>query len=157
VNRTEVSAFVILCMADLIDSLQTSQDFLRRDPLSCAWGRFRSLNRLNREKRTESDASSRTLMTLIVLVTTGLLACAFYIYVLCQWTLDANGNRAPRLPIDGRSDGTRKNKRLYVVGSRKIPWNESERIAYRKIVNSLSSRNRRRTLRKCSGTKSGAR
>lgn len=38
-----------LCMADLIDSLQTSQDFLRRDSLSCACGGGDSLNRLNRE------------------------------------------------------------------------------------------------------------
>jgi hypothetical protein len=134
----------MLCMADLIDSLQTSQDFLRRDSLSCAcWGgRFRSLNRLNREERTESRALSRRPMTLIVLATTGLLACAFYIYVLCQWMRDANGKRTPRAPIAGQSDTAQENKRPYIVGSRKIDWNESERIAYRKVANSLSSRNR---------------
>jgi hypothetical protein len=105
-------------------------------------GRFLSLNRLNREERTESHVLSREPMTLIVLATTGLLACAFYVYVLCQWMRDTNGKRAPRPPIDGQSDGTQENKRPYIVGSRKIDWNESERIAYRKIANSLSWRNR---------------
>jgi hypothetical protein len=33
-----VPVLVKLCMADLIDSLQTSQDFLRRNSLGCACG-----------------------------------------------------------------------------------------------------------------------
>src|SRR5713226_7080089 len=108
-------------MANLIHSLQTSQDFLRRDSLSCACGgRFRSSNRLNEEERTESHALSHRPMTLIVLATTGLLACGFYIYVLCQWMRDTNDKRTPRPPIDGQSDGTQENKRPYIVGSRKI-------------------------------------
>lgn len=81
-------------------------------------------------------------MTLIVLATTGLLACAFYIYVLCQWVRDVNGKGTPRPRIDGQNNGTQENKRPYIVGSRKIDWNKSERIGYRKIANSLSSRNR---------------
>jgi hypothetical protein len=81
-------------------------------------------------------------MTLIVLATTGLLACAFYIYVLCQWVRDVNGKGTPRPRIDGQNNGTQENKRPYIVGSRKIDWNESERIGYRKIANFLSSRNR---------------
>lgn len=156
-------------MANLIDSLQTSQDFLRRHSLSCVyWGRFRSLNRLNQEERTESDALSRRPMTLIVLATTCLLACAFYIYVLCQWMRDTKGKRTTPPPIAGQSGGTQENKRLYIMGSRKnterhdspdvsshrvprmiwlsrgrgLGWNESERIAYRKIASSLSLRKR---------------
>lgn len=106
-------------------------------------------------------------MTLIVLATTCLLACAFYIYVLCQWMREANGKRTPRPPIDGQNDGTKENKRPFIIDSRKtadrhssdvgshrVPrmvrqshshereWNASERIAYRKIATSLSSRNR---------------
>jgi hypothetical protein len=128
-------------------------------------GRLRSLNRLNRENRIE--CLSRGPMTLIVLATTGLLACAFYIYVLCQGMRDANGKRPTRSPIVGQSEGTQENKRPYIFGSRKnaeghdspdvsshrsrrmtglsrgrvLGWNESERMAYRKIANSLSSRN----------------
>jgi hypothetical protein len=164
-----VPVLVMLCMADLIDSLQTSQDFLRRDSLSCACGgRFRSSNRLNEEERSESHALSRRPMTLVVLATTVLLACGFYIYVLCQWMRDTNGKRTPRSRIDGQSEGKQENKRLYVIGSRKIAesqdrsdiasrrapsitwlsgrrgldWNESERIAFRRITDSLSSRKR---------------
>src|SRR6266403_5411816 len=106
-------------------------------------------------------------MTLIVLATACLLACAFYIYVLCQWMRDANGKRTTRSPIVGQSEGTQENKRPYILGSRKsaerrdspdlsshrsrrmtglsrgrvLGWNESERMAYRKIACSLSSRN----------------
>jgi hypothetical protein len=81
-------------------------------------------------------------MTLIVLATTGLPACAFYIYVLCQWMRDADGKMTARPRMNGRSDGAQENKRPYIVGSRKVDWNESERIACREIANSLSSRNR---------------
>ena len=59
-------------------------------------------------------------MTLIVLATAGLLACAFYIYVLCQWMLEANGKRTLRPPFDGQSDGTHQNKRPYIMVSRNI-------------------------------------
>src|SRR5258708_34311163 len=144
------------CLAYLIHSLQTSQDFRRRDSLSCPWcGRLRSFNRSNRAQRTESHSLYRGPMTLIVLATTCLLACAFYIYVLCQWMRDGNGKKTPRPPMDGQSTGTQENKRPYVMGSwktaergdrsdvtsqraarrgglsrrRGIGWNESERIA----------------------------
>jgi hypothetical protein len=52
----------------------------------------------------------------------------------------AMGHLVPE--IDGQNNGTQENKRPYIVGSREIDWNESERIGYRKIANSLSSRNR---------------
>jgi hypothetical protein len=106
-------------------------------------------------------------MTVIALATTGLLACAFYIYVLWQWMRDGNGGGTNRLPFDGSSDGKQANKRPYIVASRKIAerrslrrkvaqgfaddrlarrraigWNESERIAYRKIASSPSLRKR---------------
>ena len=107
-------------------------------------------------------------MNLIVLVTTGLLACAFYIYVLCQWVRDAKGKRT-RLPrIDGQGEGSQEDKRPYVVGTRKIAerhgasdgssqraptmaglyggreggWTECERTAYEKIASSVSLRTR---------------
>src|SRR5258708_444983 len=48
----------MLCMANLIHSLQTSQDFLRRDSLSCGRGGAIpfALNRLNREEPTDRIA-----------------------------------------------------------------------------------------------------
>jgi hypothetical protein len=122
---------------------------------------------VDREERFESHAPARGPMTLIVLATTGLLACAFYIYVLCQWMRDARGERTPPSPMVGQSGGTQEHKRLYIMASRKtadrhnsdvesykVPrtvrqshgrqpeWSVSERIAYRKIANSLSSRKR---------------
>jgi hypothetical protein len=108
-------------------------------------------------------------MTLIVLATTGLLACAFYIYVLCQWMRDTNGKgwRTSPPPIAGQSGATQQNNRVYIIGSRKyaqrhgpdvssrritkmigisrggeLDWNESERVAYQKIASSLSLRKR---------------
>src|SRR6266576_3386750 len=106
----------MLCMAKLIDSLQTSQDFLRRHSLCCRrWGTIHSLNRLTREEQNESRALSRGPMTAM----TGLLACAFHVYVLCQWMRDMRGKRTARPAIDGPSDGAQTNKRPYVMGSRK--------------------------------------
>jgi hypothetical protein len=107
-------------------------------------------------------------MNLIVLATTGLLACAFYIYVLCQWMRDAKGKRTPVPRIDGLGEGAQENKRPYIVGTRKIGerhgasdgslqraprmaglygsreggWTECERIAYQKIASSVSLRKR---------------
>src|SRR5260221_14041409 len=107
----------MLCMANLIDSLQTSQDLLRRHSLCCRrWGAIRSLNRLAREEQNESRALSRGPMTLIVLAMTGLPACAFYVYVLCQWMRDTRGKRTARQEIVGPSDGAQTNKRPYVMG-----------------------------------------
>jgi len=134
--------------------------------LSSVGGAIRSLNRLALEEQNESRALSRGPMTLIVLAMTGLLACAFYVYVLCQWMRDTRGKRTARQAIDGPSDGSQTNKCPYVMGSRKnaerhdspdvsayratrmtglsrrggLGWNESERIAYQKIANSLSLR-----------------
>ena len=160
----------MLCMANLIDSLQTSQDFLRRHSLCCPrWGTIRSLSRLTREEQNESRALSRGPMTLIVLAMTGLLACAFYVYVLCQWMRETRSKRTARPAIDEPSDGPQTNKRRYVMGSQKnaarhdspdvssyratrmtglsrrrgLGWNECERIAYQKIATSLSLRKRR--------------
>ncbi len=108
-------------------------------------------------------------MTLIVLAMTGLLACPFYVYVLCQWMRDTRGKRTARPAIDGPSDGAQTNKRPYVMVSRKnaeghdrpdvssyratrmtglfrcrgLGWNKSERIAYQKIATPLSLRKRR--------------
>lgn len=113
-------------------------------------------------------ARLRGVMTLIVLVI-GLLACAFYIYVLYQWMRDANGKRTRHRLIAERGEGTKENKRPYIIGPRKIAdrgydrdmatqgasiltgfsgrrglgWNERERIAYQRIVSSLSLREKR--------------
>src|SRR5258706_15966015 len=107
-------------------------------------------------------------MTLIVLATTGLLACCFYVYVLCQWMRDTKSKRTRPPAIAGQSGATQENKRPYILGSQKsaerhdspdvsshrsrritglsrgrvLGWNESERMAYRKIASSPSSRNR---------------
>ncbi len=128
-----------------------------------------SLNRLTREEQNESRTLSRGPMTLIVLAMTGWLACAFYVYVLCQWMRDTRGKRAARPAIDEPSDGAQTDKRPYLMGSRKnaerhdsldvssyratrmtglsrrrgLGWNESERIAYQEIATSLRLRKRR--------------
>ena len=163
-----LSACACRVVHDLIHSLQTSQDFLRRHSLCCRWwgGRSRSLSRLDREQRTESHALSRGPMTLIVLATAGLLACAFYIYVLSEWMRDANGKKTTGHPIAEQRDGPQGNKRPFIISTRKIAerdnssditshraprmrgpsrrrgqsWNESERIAYQKIARSRSLR-----------------
>jgi hypothetical protein len=106
-------------------------------------------------------------MTLIVLVTAGFLACAFYVYVLWQWMRDANGKRTHPPAMDEKENGARENK-PYIVGSgqvaerregsdlrphrdsrmtglsrrRGLGWTESERIAYQKIASSMSLRKR---------------
>jgi len=106
-------------------------------------------------------------MNLIVLAATDLLACAFYIYVLCQWMRDAKGKGTPVPRIDGQGAGSQEDKRPYVVGTRKIAeghgsdcnsqraprmaglyggreggGTECERIAYEKIASSVSLRKR---------------
>lgn len=101
-------------------------------------------------------------MTLMVLATTCLVACAFYIYVLCQWMRDTKGKRTTGFSIDRRGGGAKEKNRPYIMGSRKVAdvkshrvpkmtelsrsrgrgRNESERIAYQKIASSLSLRKR---------------
>jgi hypothetical protein len=108
-------------------------------------------------------------MTLIVLVATGFVACAFYVYVLWQWMRDANGKRTPPRAMDETKNGAKENK-PYIVGSGEVAerrersglrphrasrmkgtWRfrvhalsrtESERMAYQKIASSLSLRKR---------------
>ena len=106
-------------------------------------------------------------MTLTVLVTTGLLVCAFYLYVLYQRTRDAKGPSATRHSIGTQTDATPKPKQPFImrpgkIGERipsdvtshraprlaKLPrdreagWNASERIAYQRIASSLILRKR---------------
>ena len=107
-------------------------------------------------------------MTLSILATIGLLVCAFYVYVLCQWMRDTKSKRPFQRRIHGQSGGTKEIKHPYIISSRKIEekrhrsdetsrrtprmtelskgrglgCNGSERIAYKKIVSSLSSRKR---------------
>jgi hypothetical protein len=107
-------------------------------------GRFRWLSRWNREQRTEPHALSRGPMTLIVLATTGLLACAFYIYVLCQWMRDTNGKRTPRRSVDRQSGGTRQNKRLYVIGSGKFAEKQDHSLTRSDRVPRMVERSRGR-------------
>jgi hypothetical protein len=111
---------------------------------------------------------SRGPMTLILLATTGLLACAFYAYVLYQWMRDTNGTRTTRRAGDRGTEGKQATKRPYVVssreaadsqdrsgvrshrapmvvkrsGDREAEWNATERIAYQRIASSLASRKR---------------
>ena len=61
-------------------------------------------------------------MTRIALATTCFLACAFYIYVLCQWMRDTNGNRNRRRRIDAigaEAPESQPSRRLHVVQQRK--------------------------------------
>jgi hypothetical protein len=105
-------------------------------------------------------------MTLIVLVAIGCLACVFYLYVLYHWIRDTDRKRIPHSVSAEESDRRQESKRLYIMDSQKIAdkrdrsdvstyrtpsttvlagrrgWHESERIAYHKIVTSLSLRKR---------------
>ena len=89
--------------------------------LCLSWGRLRSFNRFHREERTESYALSPFPMTLMVLATTCLVACAFYSYVLCQWMPDTKGKRTTRFSIDRPGGGAKEKNRPYIMGSRKWP------------------------------------
>jgi hypothetical protein len=107
-------------------------------------------------------------MTLIVLATTGLLACAFYLFVLCQWMLDAKRQNRTRRSMGTQNNATPETQRPFVMRSGKIGetapsdvtshraprvvklprgreagWNATERIAYQRIASSLILRNRR--------------
>ena len=102
------------------------------------------------------------------MATTGLLACAFYVYVLCQWMRDTNGRRTLRRVVDRGIKDEKEMQRPYIVGSRKIgesqnqssvrphgvpkvakssvdresEWSATERMAYQRIAGSLSLRKR---------------
>jgi hypothetical protein len=107
-------------------------------------------------------------MTLIVLATIGLLACAFYLYVLCQWMRDAKRQNRTRRSMGTQTDATPKTKRPFILRTGKIGetalsdvtshraprvvklprdreagWNATERIAYQRIASSLILRKRR--------------
>ena len=118
----------------------------------------------------ESDSTLylRNTMTVIVLATTGLLACAFYLYVVCQWMREAKRQNRTRRSMGRQTDATPETKRHFVTRSgrigettpsnvtahrvpravklprdRKAGWNATERIAYQRIARSLSLRTRR--------------
>jgi hypothetical protein len=106
-------------------------------------------------------------MTVIVLATTGLLACAFYLYVLCQWMRDAKRQNRTRSSMGTQTDATPETKRPFIISSGKVGgtapsdvtshrapraakltrdreagWNAIERIAYQRIAGSLILRKR---------------
>ena len=74
-------------------------------------------------------------MTPIVFATTGLLACAFYIYVLCQWMRDANGKRrrTSSPPVAGQRGARQQNNRVYMMGSRKHAQRHSPDVRSRAL------------------------
>jgi hypothetical protein len=76
-----VPVFVTSYVAALIDSLQTSQDFLRGGSLSCVCRGDDCVHSIDSIEKSElkSYALSPFPMTLMVLATTCLVACAFYI------------------------------------------------------------------------------
>ncbi len=101
-------------------------------------------------------------MTVIVLAAVGFLACAFYLFVLFQWTRDTK-RKVTR--VGDATGDTSENKRPQVVGSQRTVekrdpsaersrrfqrmrgrsrgcgpgCNECERIAYEKVARSLRS------------------
>lgn len=99
-NRSLTDCLCQLRMADLIDSLQSSQDFLRRYSLRClVVGTIPFVKSIEARRANRMDALSHGPMTVIVLATTGLLACAFRIYVHISGygTRMARGHLVPEL------------------------------------------------------------
>jgi hypothetical protein len=117
------------------------------------------------ESGTERHASFPRVMTDIVLAAVGFLACAFYILVLFQWTVDTKRKTATRSAEDDVAGETSAKKRPQLVASLKTPeeqdrfsgksrsiqgmgersricgpgCNECERIAHEKVAWSLRS------------------
>ena len=151
----------------LTKSLCIAQDFLTAIWLcwSSEQGPFRGSHSSKWWKRHRPDASFPQAMTVIVLAAVGFLACAFYIFVLFQWTRDTKRKTATRSAEDDVAGETSAMKRPQLVGSRKTPeehdrfsgksrsilstgdrsrvcgpgCNECERIAYEKVARSLRS------------------
>jgi uncharacterized membrane protein YccC len=102
-------------------------------------------------------------MTLIVLATICLLACAFLLFVLFQWTRDTKRKTTARTAVDDAAGEASEEKRPRIVASRRtsekqnrlsrmsrfVPskreqsrgcgpgCNECERTAYEKVARSL--------------------
>jgi hypothetical protein len=95
-------------------------------------------------------------MTLIVLVAVGFLACAFFLFVLFQWTRDT---KRKTTTVSATAGATSEKKGPQVVGSQRTArkhdrfsgrpgmrersrgcgpgCNERDRMAYEKVANSL--------------------
>src|SRR5258708_19801842 len=58
-------------------------------------------------------------MTLIVLATVCLLACAFLLFVLFQWTRDTKRKTTARTAVDDAAGETSEKKRPQIVSSRR--------------------------------------
>ena len=163
--------FSCYAWTNLIHSLQTSQDFLRRDSLSCPCRgeRFRSLNRVASSiadgiaslvpRANDSDRLSNDLFAGMRF----LHLCPTSMDARWEWQKDnafphcwtKRGGTRDEAPLhlgfpeecgrgnspDMSSDGVRRMSGLSRGDGRS--WKESERIAYRRIASSLSSRNRR--------------
>jgi hypothetical protein len=56
-------------------------------------------------------------MTLIVLATICLLACAFYVYVLIHWSRDTKRKTTTHSAAENQADEDGERRRPYVVGS----------------------------------------
>jgi hypothetical protein len=105
------------------------------------------------------------MILIIVLAAVGFLACAFFLFVLFQWTRDTKRKTTTRTAVDDAAGESSEKKRPQVVGSRRAAdkrgrfsgrsrWlqngrgrarscrpgcNECERVAYEKVARSLSS------------------
>jgi hypothetical protein len=122
---------------------------------------------VGRIRRNDGSDTDRMLsfpqaMTVIVLAAVGFLACAFYLFVLFQWTRDT---KRKTTTVDDAAGETSEKKRPRIVASRgsseernRFPGksrfvpskrgqsrgcgpgcNECERIAYEKVARSLRS------------------
>jgi len=57
-------------------------------------------------------------MTVIVLAAVGFLACAFFLFVLIQWTRGTKRKTTTRTAVDDAAGESSEKKRPQVVGSR---------------------------------------
>jgi hypothetical protein len=58
-------------------------------------------------------------MIVIVLAMVGFLACAFFLFVLFQWTRDTKRKTTTRTTVDDAASESSEKKRPQVVGSRR--------------------------------------
>jgi len=81
-------------------------------------------------------------MTLIVLATICLPACAFYVYVLIHWSRDTKRKTTTHSAAENQADEDGERRRPYVVGSRRAAGGDGRFAARSMRPASLAERSR---------------
>jgi hypothetical protein len=81
-------------------------------------------------------------MTLIVLATICLLACAFYVYVLIHWSRDTKRKTTTHSAAENQAGEDGERRRPHVVGSRRAAGGDGRFAARSMLPASLAERSR---------------